>query len=60
MPRRELEFEKVWGPYPNYDDIARFEYGNVSGVIRLRAFGFSLIGQTPATLTETASRRTGN
>jgi hypothetical protein len=18
---------KVWGPYPNYDDIARFEYG---------------------------------
>ena len=20
-------FETVWGPYPNYDDIARFEYG---------------------------------
>src|SRR5437899_2953720 len=19
--------EKVWGPYPNYDDIARFQYG---------------------------------
>lgn len=19
--------ESVWGPYPNYDDIARFEYG---------------------------------
>jgi len=21
--------EKVWGPYPNYDDIARFEYGRM-------------------------------
>ena len=20
---------KVWGPYPNYDDIARFEYGRL-------------------------------
>lgn len=20
---------KVWGPYPNYDDIARFEYGRM-------------------------------
>ncbi|MBI2950233.1 MAG: hypothetical protein HYY23_21585 [Verrucomicrobia bacterium] len=19
--------ESVWGPYPNYDDVARFEYG---------------------------------
>ena len=24
--RTEADFE-VWGPYPNYDDIARFEYG---------------------------------
>jgi hypothetical protein len=21
--------EKIWGPYPNYDDIARFEYGRM-------------------------------
>ena len=21
------EASKVWGPYPNYDDIARFQYG---------------------------------
>ncbi|PWU15892.1 MAG: hypothetical protein C5B50_14360 [Verrucomicrobia bacterium] len=21
--------EKVWGPYPNYDDIARFDYGRM-------------------------------
>jgi hypothetical protein len=21
------EVQDVWGPYPNYDDIARFEYG---------------------------------
>lgn len=21
------DFEQVWGPYPNYDDIAKFEYG---------------------------------
>ena len=20
-------FNAIWGPYPNYDDIARFEYG---------------------------------
>lgn len=20
-------FETIWGPYPNYDDVARFEYG---------------------------------
>jgi hypothetical protein len=23
----EGEVEVVWGPHPNYDDIARFEYG---------------------------------
>ena len=23
----ETVFLRVWGPYPNYDDIARFEYG---------------------------------
>jgi len=22
-------FSTVWGPYPNYDDIARFEYGRL-------------------------------
>ena len=21
--------DQVWGPYPNYDDIARFEYGRM-------------------------------
>jgi hypothetical protein len=26
MQAREVE-RIVWGPYPNYDDIARFEYG---------------------------------
>jgi hypothetical protein len=23
------EASKVWGPYPNYDDIARFQYGRM-------------------------------
>ena len=23
------EHEVVWGPYPNYDDIARFQYGRM-------------------------------
>jgi hypothetical protein len=23
----QVEDDAVWGPYPNYDDIARFEYG---------------------------------
>jgi len=23
------EVEEVWGPYPNYDDIARFDYGRL-------------------------------
>jgi hypothetical protein len=36
MPRRELNLEAtqdavdpVWGPYPNYDDLARFQYGRM-------------------------------
>ena len=24
---KQSEDAEVWGPYPNYDDIARFEYG---------------------------------
>jgi hypothetical protein len=23
------EIERVWGPYPNYDDLARFHYGRM-------------------------------
>jgi hypothetical protein len=32
----------VWGPYPNYDDIARFEYGRLlwrNTQMRLRLLG---------------------
>lgn len=25
--KEDVSFAQVWGPYPNYDDIARFEYG---------------------------------
>lgn len=25
--QREAQCDPVWGPYPNYDDVARFEYG---------------------------------
>src|SRR4030095_7174806 len=27
MDKAQNEDALVWGPYPNYDDIARFEYG---------------------------------
>lgn len=33
------ETKTIWGPYPNYDDIARFEYGRMlwrSAEMRLR------------------------
>src|SRR5947207_13928007 len=26
-PTSAAEVEPIWGPYPNYDDIARFDYG---------------------------------
>ena len=34
-----IKAETVWGPYPNYDDIARFDYGRIlwrSPEMRLR------------------------
>jgi len=44
------ETKTIWGPYPNYDDIARFEYGRMlwrSAEMRSRLLSHWMDGRHP-------------